>query len=691
MNTIGLDIAVSEIKQACDDAGGEAHRSPFFLVVGAGISTPSVPLAGEIIERCKSQARKLQRDATSEPTQLLDQYSLWFNLAYPQPRERQEYLRNLIETKPISLANLRLAHLLIGRKLTNLIVTSNFDDYVAQALRLFGQTLAVCDHPATIARIDPNRPEVQIVHVHGSYLFYDCANLRGEVRGRARSNRNSSLTVLGFLDSLLWNRSPLVIGYSGWDGDVIMSALRRRLGGGHPLGQNLYWFCYERTAAERLPRWLSENTHVRLVVPAEVPAEQAPPAKVLANEPAPTGTSERTPEVSPKLTAQAVFDKLIEAFDVEEPALFHNPIKHFADMLETVLLRDERVAVDSDPYKLRAVVQLMRDAASPKLAVPVEMLSKLEAVRRAIRRPRYRDAILACAYFVPFRLGELTADQRKEILNAAALAGDAWLSKYQIDLEPAMIKSLAQVLSVDIRLEERLGPLSQGVAVVFPSRPGQMAADSTMGEKPRGAFSFHLEQALLRAIASRKRKSSKPSLQALVIEASTHLLKQSYTQFPVVVGHGLETTIFFDRRPAASGSAKGRLRALLVGINQYKIGSNLAGCVNDVNAFARLLKGHEAEFGRPQVERLTDRDATAVRIMRTLGELTAGSRPEDVLLFHFSGHLTGSLEQTSDSPHARDVLVAHDYDGKGAGQILVSDILGKLAPAKARQKIVILD
>lgn len=117
-------------------------------------------------------------------------------------------------------------------------------------LRLFGEEPAVCDHPRTVGRIDRERSAIQIVHVHGSYLLYGCANLRGEVAGRARADEETSFTMVGLLDSLLWNRSPLVIGYSGWEGDVVMSALKRRLRGGNPLAQSVYWFCYRRNDRE---------------------------------------------------------------------------------------------------------------------------------------------------------------------------------------------------------------------------------------------------------------------------------------------------------------------------------------------------------------------------------------------------------------------------------------------------------
>ena len=149
----------------------------------------------------------------------------------------------------------------------------------------------MCDHPRTVGRIDRDRDDIQIVHVHGSYLFYDCANLRAEVNGRARIDEKTSFTMVGLLDSLLWSRSPLVIGYSGWEGDVIMSALNRRLRGGNPLAQSIYWFCYRCSDRERLPPWLRDSNDVRLVLPPEPnpvePAEASGRRATRGDEPPP--------------------------------------------------------------------------------------------------------------------------------------------------------------------------------------------------------------------------------------------------------------------------------------------------------------------------------------------------------------------------------------------------------------------
>src|SRR5437773_2182640 len=99
-----LNTAVNQIHQACERPSGGL---PFFFLVGAGISSPPIPLASQIEEQCKQVA--LAYDRTDHPVggARLDTYSHWFQRAYPQRIQRQEYLRGLIENKPISHANLR--------------------------------------------------------------------------------------------------------------------------------------------------------------------------------------------------------------------------------------------------------------------------------------------------------------------------------------------------------------------------------------------------------------------------------------------------------------------------------------------------------------------------------------------------------------------------------------------------------
>lgn len=64
---LDLHTAVTEIKQACDDIGN--GRSPFFFLVGAGVSSPSIPLAAAIQKDCEDKAKSLGRTAGPSPAQ----------------------------------------------------------------------------------------------------------------------------------------------------------------------------------------------------------------------------------------------------------------------------------------------------------------------------------------------------------------------------------------------------------------------------------------------------------------------------------------------------------------------------------------------------------------------------------------------------------------------------------------------
>jgi|ERR1039458_642664 hypothetical protein len=183
---IDLATAISEIEQARDEA--EDGKSPFFIIAGAGISAPIIPLASEIARECKEKAAKYNR--TVEPTSKLplDVYSHWFESAFPHASQRQRYFKERIVGKPISHANFRLAHLLSEKRLATLVATPNFDDFLPRALTLFGIPHIVCDHPNTVERIDPESAEIQIVHVHGTFWFYDGCNLRGEIEARTKDS-----------------------------------------------------------------------------------------------------------------------------------------------------------------------------------------------------------------------------------------------------------------------------------------------------------------------------------------------------------------------------------------------------------------------------------------------------------------------------------------------------------------------
>jgi tetratricopeptide (TPR) repeat protein len=407
---VTLEAAVSEIKQACDAAG--IGSPPFFIIAGAGISVPYVPLASEIARDCKriaSEQGRLDEPAGKSPMEV---YAHWLQKAFPDRGLRQDYFRHWILNKPISHANLRLAHLLSEKKLATLVVTPNFDNFLTRALNLFGQEHIVCDHPATTERINPESDDIQVVHVHGTHWFYDLCNLPGEIRGRTVDTPLQSVTMPSLLDDILRRHSAIVIGYSGWDGDVITTALRRR----HisTVRHNLYWFCYSRSNLDSVPQCVRDSLDACIVLP--------PPVNALLGVSPPTMTSkigDSSGGQEPSLPAQLVLDKLVQAFTLKSPHLTLDPIGFFADELGKSFPQDTSITPGDDIYDLRGVIRtvanIRRSAMKKK---PAALESEIERVRDAVRRSAYPEALRRVARLE----ARVSSAKHREMLIESALA-----------------------------------------------------------------------------------------------------------------------------------------------------------------------------------------------------------------------------------------------------------------------------
>ena len=399
---ISLSEAVSEIRQACEDAeAGSGY--PFFFLVGAGISYPQVALASQITAACRTEAEK--RDRTKAPLHgdAMSQYSHWFQSAYPQAIQRKKYLKSLIDNKPISRANFRLAHLLLGdevdgkrerRPLTNLVVTTNFDDFLSKALHTFGKSHIICDHPETTMRVDlGDTGELFLVHVHGTYHFYDTKNLADEIKETSAHSDASPCTMAGLLDAILRDRSPLVVGYSGWENDVVMQSIKKRLA--TPLGYQLYWFCHQRATVESLPVFLRNNRHVTFVVPDESKQSSsvADDHKVFAEKLLPEGTESKTP----RLDAYKVFESLNQDFRFPSPYITREPLKFLISQLAAKFPSEDLSAEGgTDIYSLSSVIQKIREADSyleKSVASANSFKIQLEEMREAIRGSQFLAAL----------------------------------------------------------------------------------------------------------------------------------------------------------------------------------------------------------------------------------------------------------------------------------------------------------
>src|SRR5215213_247824 len=422
---IELDEAVSRIKRAYEGHSPTA-ASPYFFMVGAGISYPSVPLAAEIISQCKEVARVHGRGEDSKKRNSLEDYSFWFEAAYAHRDQRQSYLRKLILGKPITHANFRLAHLLLNNTISNLVVTTNFDDFLSKALTLFGKPHIICDHPRTVSRInpDPNPDDLipQIIHLHGSHSFYDLINLRGEFEDRAQQSRQTASTMASLLDRIMWDRSPIIIGYGGWEGDVFMEALRRGIDRG--LRRNAYWFCYRKSAVDLLPEQFRNSSDIWFVVPSEKSSSKTTAEPISVNPEAGQGTKAKPlsgeSNDGPSLSAEAVMDKLIQAFQPELPELTRNPLAFFVRNLETSLPFDDATEPGTDLYTIKNVIERVRRAKRREdeeiaAATITPSESNLEKVRDAVRRADYTEAVRQA---VQIQLSKLSSQDLEELADA---------------------------------------------------------------------------------------------------------------------------------------------------------------------------------------------------------------------------------------------------------------------------------
>ena len=96
-------------------------------------------------------------------------------------------------------------------------------------------------------------------------------------------------------------------------------------------------------------------------------------------------------------------------------------------------------------------------------------------------------------------------------------------------------------------------------------------------------------------------------------------------------------------------------RALLIGVNKYPNlpdYSQLRGCVNDVELMRRTL---ETSFGFPpgNITVLRDEEATHNGIRRAMETIIKDCRPNDIVVFHFSGH-GSQMAAAGDKPRGYD-------------------------------------
>ena len=119
-------------------------------------------------------------------------------------------------------------------------------------------------------------------------------------------------------------------------------------------------------------------------------------------------------------------------------------------------------------------------------------------------------------------------------------------------------------------------------------------------------------------------------------------------------------------------------KALLVGINIYKpeLGSNLRGCVNDVENIRELLVNYFG-FNPENIRVIINERATKLDILERLGWLLSETVSGDELVFHYSGHGSQVRDRHGDEldDDLDEILCPHDLNWDDP---LTDDILATL-------------
>jgi hypothetical protein len=159
-------------------------------------------------------------------------------------------------------------------------------------------------------------------------------------------------------------------------------------------------------------------------------------------------------------------------------------------------------------------------------------------------------------------------------------------------------------------------------------------------------------------------------------------------QTPVIAGAKANVSLFAAGEDSTAAKAYDSVRAILVGINQYKSGFNLKGAVNDVRGFAQLLGEKNRVLAKETaIKLLTDRQATKSAITKELSHLIEVTAANDACIIYFSGIVL--IEEDQNGKHKS--MFPHDQEyEKSKNGISIPWVISELGKAKGTA-IVIVD
>ncbi|HEX8139136.1 MAG TPA: tetratricopeptide repeat protein [Pyrinomonadaceae bacterium] len=222
----------------------QADRREFTLFLGAGASKSSgVPLASDMIAEWRKMVfedRAMLPDVhfkswcENQPWyDKDDEYSILFEMLFPNPRARQKYVEPKIEAGFPGWCYLYLANI-VKSGYFNVIFTTNFDDLINDALTMYlGYNAMVCAADSLVENISITSDRAKIVKLHGDYLFQHLKNTPEELK-QLDPNMDHKFREFGKQCGMV------VIGYAGRDQSV-MRVIEEMINDKDSFPNGIYW------------------------------------------------------------------------------------------------------------------------------------------------------------------------------------------------------------------------------------------------------------------------------------------------------------------------------------------------------------------------------------------------------------------------------------------------------------------
>lgn len=248
-----------------------AHSQPVTWFFGAGCSISSgIPGAGALVTRWLNELHEMQAISVSpeewakaefgdyDPSNPARHYARVFARRHPAQAERQREIEKICAGRDPAYGYATFAQIVSHPQAgpqSNIVLTTNFDDLIADALYLYGdrnKRPQIITHEALARYMGTRSPRPMVVKLHGDAMF-DPRNLDHET-----SKIDDGLTAS--LYPVLQDSALVFVGYGGNDTSVcgFLNAFARR-----GLTRPVFWVG-RSDPCTAMSKWLKDNGVLRV-------------------------------------------------------------------------------------------------------------------------------------------------------------------------------------------------------------------------------------------------------------------------------------------------------------------------------------------------------------------------------------------------------------------------------------------